>query len=149
MFNKAQLCPRKGHKKREDELRRILLPRLLLKWRRAFGVRLLMTCTLYLCNMGKFRKLAKCLLLAEVIVFFLAMYYFAKFLPVQSGWFPPDSCVAKDCIVTRPLPLSKLPPNFLLVLIHTSVEERSRREAIRKTWASTLNNHPTSPVQYR
>lgn len=67
----------------------------------------------------------------------------------QLSWVLHEDCVAEDCHLREPLPFSKLSPNLLLVFIHASAWRRDRRDAIRKTWLSGLNNQPNSPIQFR
>lgn len=67
----------------------------------------------------------------------------------QTGWVLPDTCVNKDCKLSDPLPLSKLSPNLLLVLIHASAGGRDKRDVIRDTWLSGMSNKDNSPIQYR
>lgn len=67
----------------------------------------------------------------------------------MTGWVPPDTCVAEDCRLQEPLPLSMLSPNLLLVLVHASARDKEVRDSIRETWLSGLSNWPNSPIQYR
>ena len=61
----------------------------------------------------------------------------------------PETCVDESCRLIEPLPQSQLPPNLLLIFIHASVREISRRTAIRDTWAKDITNKDASPIQYR
>lgn len=65
------------------------------------------------------------------------------------GWLTPDTCVASDCQLRQPLLPAELSPNLLLILIHSSANGRSVRDAIRQTWLSGVNNQQYSPIQYR
>ena len=65
------------------------------------------------------------------------------------GWVVPDTCISEDCQVRDPLPMSKLSPNLLLVLIHATARDKETRDSIRDTYASRLANHDDAPIQYR
>ena len=62
-------------------------------------------------------------------------------------WNPPATC--KDCFLSKPIDLSLLEPYLLLVLVHATAVDRTRRDAIRQTWVSDYRGLLNPPVQYR
>ena len=64
----------------------------------------------------------------------------------------PNTCTASDCHLQDPLPLEKLSPNLLIILIFSNSavgEAKHQRDAIRATWARDLSNQEGSPIHYR
>ena len=64
----------------------------------------------------------------------------------------PNTCTASDCHLQDPLPLAKLSPNLLIILIFSNSaagEAKHQRDAIRATWARDLSNQESSPIHYR
>lgn len=146
---------------------RYLLSLLLPKWKGASGIRQLICCIRRFQRLGLY---ARCFLLITLAFFFLAVYHFFPLIfsygklvacsscvecrsdcafMTSTGWVPPDTCLALDCELQDPLPLSKLSPNLLLVLIHARAKDKNVRDSIRETWLSALNNGVNSPIQYR
>ena len=63
------------------------------------------------------------------------------------AWVPPPSC--QDCSLSRAVDLGLLQPHLLLVLVHSKVDGRKRRDTIRHTWLSDFRGLPNPPIQYK
>lgn len=172
MLEKAHLsvCKEKETTDGSKYLLRVFIP----KWKGVSGIKQLICCIRRFQRLGLY---SRCFLLLTLAFFLLVVYHFnpltfstGKFIsPTKlaiaslgicrdgslvlwhshTGWVPPDSCVAEDCQLQEPLPLSLLSPNLLLVLVHASARDKETRDMIRETWLSGLSNHLNFPIQYR
>ncbi len=63
----------------------------------------------------------------------------------RGGWLKCPGCHNPD-----PLPMSELDSNLLLILVHSSVKRKDRRDAIRSTWLADYHlSAESSPVHYK